>query len=182
MIAIAARRTAPVSTLEHGSSRRFWSNVIALMSTGEVVAVYIGLEPEGPMKQVASVSAVAGKGLEGDRYFQDVPPEERDPTVEVTLIETEGIDAARAESGIDILPEDSRRNLHTRGVRLDDLLGKHFLVGEVELEGLEPNPPCAHLQRLAGKELLKPMIERGGIRARILVGGPISEGDAVRGV
>lgn len=151
------------------------------MSTGEVAAIYIGPEPEGPMKQVESVTAVAGKGLEGDRYFQDdVPPAERDPTVEVTLIEVEGIDAARAESGIDILPEDSRRNIHTRGVRLDDLLGKGFLVGEVELEGLEPNPPCAHLQRLAGKELLKPMIERGGIRVRIVVGGTISEGDAVR--
>ncbi|MGH2747323.1 MAG: MOSC domain-containing protein [Actinomycetota bacterium] len=154
------------------------------MSHGEVAAIYIGPEPESPMKQVESVTAVAGRGLEGDRYFQDddVPPAELDPTVEVTLIETEGIDAARAESGIDILPEDSRRNVHTRGIRLDQLLGKRFLVGEVELEGLEPNPPCAHLQRLANKKLLQPMIERGGIRARVVSGGTINEGDAIRPV
>lgn len=152
------------------------------MSHGEVAAVYIGPVPEGPMKQVESVKAVAGKGLEGDRYFQDddVPPQERDPTVEVTLIETEGIEAARAESGIDILPQDSRRNIHTHGVRLDELLGKRFLVGEVQLEGLEHNPPCAHLQRLADKKLLKPLVERGGIRARIVAGGTIKQGDAVR--
>lgn len=152
------------------------------MSQGQVAAIYIGPEPEGPMKPVTSVQAVVGGGLEGDRYFQgdDVSPEDRDPTREVTLIETEGIAAARAESGLEILPEDSRRNVHTRGVRLDDLLGRRFLVGEVELEGLEPNPPCSHLQRLAGKDLLKPMIERAGIRARIVAGGTISEGDAVR--
>lgn len=164
--------------------RGFGGNVIALMRHGEVAALYIGPEPEGPMKQVESVTAIAGRGLEGDRYFQDdaISPAERDPTIEVTLIETEGIDAARAESGIDILPEDSRRNVHTRGIRLDELLGKRFLVGEVEFEGLKPNPPCAHLQRLAGKRLLEPMIERGGIRARVLSSGMINEGDAVRSV
>jgi len=147
----------------------------------KVVAILIGPEPQKPMREVPEVQAIAGAGLVGDRYFQgDVPEEERDPTDEVTLISSEGIAAAAAESGLDISPSDARRNIVTSGVEPSKLLGRRFWIGEVELEGLEDNPPCAHLQRLAGKQLLKPMLGRGGIRARILRSGSIRTGDPLR--
>lgn len=149
------------------------------MDQARVTAIYIGPEDEGPMHRVPEIEAVAGRGLRGDRYFQ--PAEGGDPTEEVTLVALEGIEAAAAESGLDITPEDTRRNLVTAGVELDELLGKRFTVGEVELEGLEPNPPCKHLVKVTGKDLLKPLIERGGIRARIHRGGTVREGDPLRG-
>ena len=73
-----------------------------------------------------------------------------------------------------------RRNIVARGVALDEPLGRHFVVGEVEVEGLEPNPPCSHLERITGKKLLKPLIRGGGIRARIVRSGSIRVGDRVR--
>jgi MOSC domain-containing protein YiiM len=151
------------------------------MSEGSVVEIYIGPEFEQPMRAVKSVNAVAGRGLEGDRYFHDGAPEgEHIPSEEVTLIEIEAIEAARRDHEADFGPEDTRRNLVTRGVTLKDLLGHRFSVGPVELEGLEPNPPCSHLERVSKKRILKPLINGGGIRARILTGGPIRTGDRIR--
>jgi MOSC domain-containing protein YiiM len=150
------------------------------MTQGTVVAIYIGPEFERPMRSVTEVNAVAGRGLEGDRYFQpSTPPEQLDPSLEITLIESEGVETAAAESGIDIVPEDTRRNVVTRGVRLEDLVGKTFAVGEARVEGLEVNPPCSHLEQIAGKKLLKPLIRHGGIRGRIVRSGAIRTGDAI---
>jgi MOSC domain-containing protein YiiM len=148
------------------------------MSNGRVEGIYIGPEPERPMHRLTEVGAVAGRGLEGDRYFQ--PVENGDPTVEITLIESEAIEAAAAESGVDISPEDARRNIVTSGVRLDDLVGKKFWLGEVEVEALEPNPPCRHLAELAGKPLLRPLARRAGVRGRIVSGGVLRAGDPIR--
>jgi MOSC domain-containing protein YiiM len=150
------------------------------MEEGKVVGLFIGPVDEGPIEIRESVVAVAGRGLEGDRYFQPEEESERDATEEVTLFESEGIEMGRSESGIDIRPEDMRRNIMTQGVHLRGLIAKTFWIGEVQLEGLEDNPPCRHLQGLAGKALLKPMIERGGIRARILQGGSVATGDPIR--
>jgi MOSC domain-containing protein YiiM len=130
------------------------------------------------MQHVSEVVAIAGRGIEGDRYFQ--PGENGDPTTEITLIESEAIEAAAAESGVDIRPEDTRRNIITSGVRLDDLLRKRFRLGEVEVEALEPNPPCRHLQELAGKPLLRPLARRGGVRGRIVKGGRLATWDPIR--
>ena len=152
------------------------------MADGSVVEIYIGPEFEQPMKSMDSVEAVAGGGLSGDRYFReaDVPDSERDPTEEVTLIESEAIETARRDHGLDLEARDTRRNIVTRGVTLESLLGQTFFVGDVELEGLEPNPPCSHLERVSGKKLLKPLIKGGGIRARIVKSGSIRVGDPVR--
>ena len=147
------------------------------MSEGRVASIYIGPEPEGPMQAVQGVVAVAGRGLEGDRYFQ---PAGGDPDKEITLIESEAIAAAADESGVDIRAEDARRNVVTEGVRLDELVGETFRVGEVEVEAIEPNPPCNHLQQLAGKPLLRPLARRGGVRGRIVTGGTIEVGAPIR--
>lgn len=149
------------------------------MTTGRVARIFIGAEESGPIQEVEEVEAIAGKGLKGDRYFDD-DGDAHDPSVEVTLFSAEGLAAGRVESGLDIVAEDMRRNLMTEGVTLSDLLGRQFKAGEVVLEGLKVNPPCAHLQRLADKPLLKPMIEKGGIRARIVNGGTIRAGDEVQ--
>jgi MOSC domain-containing protein YiiM len=148
------------------------------MSDGRVASIYIGREPEGPMRPVQQVVAVAGRGLEGDRYFQ--PADGGEPDREITLIESEAITAAASESGVDIRPEDARRNVVTEGVRLDELVGETFRVGEVEVEAIEPNPPCNHLQQLAGKPLLRPLARRGGVRGRIVTGGTIEVGAPIR--
>jgi len=144
-----------------------------------VARIFIGPDESGPIQEVEAVEAIADKGLKGDRYFDD-GNEPHDPTLEVTLFSAEGLEAARVESGLDITPEEMRRNLMTEGVTLSDLLGRRFSAGEVVFEGLEQNPPCAHLQQLAGKPLLKPMIEHGGIRARIVQGGTIRAGDEIQ--
>src|SRR4029453_13877026 len=148
------------------------------MSEGRVASIYIGPESEGPMEAVHEVLAVAGRGLEGDRYFP--PAAGGDPHQEITLIESEAITAAASESGVDIRPEDARRNVVTEGVRLDELVGETFRVGEVEVEAIEPNPPRNHLQQLAGKPLLRPLARRGGVRGRIVTGGTIEVGAPIR--
>jgi MOSC domain-containing protein YiiM len=148
------------------------------MRQGRVVAIYIGTEPERPMQPVTEVVAVAGHGLQGDRYFQSV--ENSNPSAEITLIECEAVEAAAAESGVDIRFEDTRRNIITAGVRLDDLVGKKLRLGEVEVEALEPNPPCRHLAEVAGKPLLRPLARRAGVRGRIVKGGVIGAGDPIR--
>jgi MOSC domain-containing protein YiiM len=149
------------------------------MNAARVTRIFIGPDESGPIQEIAEIEAVAGKGLRGDRYFHDGRGE-HDPTLEVTLFSVEGLEAGRAESGLDIEAKDMRRNLMTEGVVLTDLIGRRFSAGEVVFEGLEENPPCAHLQRLAGKRLLKPLIGRGGIRARIVTGGTIRAGDEIR--
>jgi MOSC domain-containing protein YiiM len=140
----------------------------------EVVAIYIGPTPKGPMSEVHSVEAVAGKGLEGDRYFTT-----KDKTEEITLVDREGVEAAASESGIDITLADTRRNIVTTGVDLTSLIGKTFHVGPVTIEALEDNPPCRRLQSITGKKLIKPLMGRAGIRGRIVTSGTITVGDSL---
>lgn len=150
------------------------------MTEPSVVAILIGPLDEGPMERRTEAVAVAGKGLEGDRYFDDGTGEEdHDPACEITLIPMEGIDEGRSKADFPIEPEDMRRNIVTQGVDLLALVGKGFKVGEVELEGMKANPPCRHLEEVTGKALLKPMIDSAGIRARIVTGGAIRVGDPI---
>jgi MOSC domain-containing protein YiiM len=150
------------------------------MSAGTVVGIFIASEESAPVVAVERVRAEPGRGLEGDRYFKRAEgPGERDPTTEVTLIASEGLEAARREDGLELPPGAHRRNVVTQGVSLDDLVGKDFSIGEVVLRGLEQNPPCRHLAELTGKDLLKPLLTKGGIRAQILNGGHIRIGDSI---
>ena len=153
------------------------------MWEGAVDSIYIGPRAKEPMQLVQEVRAVAGKGLEGDRYFDLAGSFSEDhhlPKREVTLIEAEALKAAGDEAGIDLDAADARRNLVTRGVPLSHLVDVDFVVGEVRLRGIKLAEPCAHLARTAGKGLLKPLIHRGGLRAQILTDGVIRAGDAVR--
>jgi MOSC domain-containing protein YiiM len=135
------------------------------------------------MEPLAEIEALAGEGLVGDRYKEKVGFYSARPTDpgarEVTLFEAEALDALRDQSGIALSAGEHRRNLTTRGVRLAGLLGQRFRVGEVVLEGVKDCPPCEHLEGLVGKPVLQPLVNRGGLRARIVVGGTIRVGDQV---
>lgn len=144
---------------------------------GTLVAIHIGAKASGELRAVDSIRAVAGSGLEGDRNFR--ADGSGKPDQEVTLIESEAIEGLERDSGIAITGLQSRRNLLTRGVSLNDLLGREFRVGEIKLRGLELCEPCRHLERLTQPGVLKGLVHRGGLRAQILEGGMIRPGDPI---
>jgi len=150
----------------------------------QLEAICIAREAGAPMESLPEVEAIAGTGLIGDRYaaqsgFYSSRPTEPGAR-EVTLISAETLDRLQREHGISLGVTDHRRNLTTRGVRLDELLGKHFRIGEIVLEGVKDCPPCEHLQTLVGKPVLQPLASSGGLRARIVEGGTLRVGDAIQ--
>ena len=136
------------------------------------------------MHGLASAEAIAGEGLVGDRYregsgFYSSTP--TDPGArELTLIAEESLAAVLKDTGIVLGPEEHRRNITTRGMSLESLLGTRFRIGEVVCEGVRPCPPCTHLEEITGKHVMKPLVHRGGVRARIVEGGCIRVGDPIQ--
>ena len=152
---------------------------------GRVVSIQIAPASGSEMQSVDNVRALPGRGLEGDRYFagngafSSRPVRGREVT-EVTLIESEVIEHIRDNWGIDVAAADSRRNLVTRGVALNDLIGKEFAVGEVRLRGAGLCEPCVSLVKSPeNKHLLRALVHKGGLRAQILSPGRIAVGDPV---
>jgi MOSC domain-containing protein YiiM len=150
-------------------------------SSWSVEAIHIATAAAAPVRPVAAIRAIAGVGLEGDRYA-DGRGHYRDERVsrDLTLIEAEAVDALAREHGIELAPGETRRNLTTRGVGLNELLGRRFWVGEVLCLGTRLCEPCRHLADVTGKPLLRPLVHRGGLRADIVRGGLIRVGDQVR--
>jgi MOSC domain-containing protein YiiM len=148
---------------------------------GHVEAIHITSGAGAPMQGQHAIEAVPGRGLAGDRYltamgFYSARP--TDPGArEVTLFEAEVLDWLAEARGITFDPAEHRRNLTVRGVRLEALIGKRFRVGAVVLEGVRDCPPCEHLEQVTGKRVLAPLVGRGGLRARVVVGGTIRVGD-----
>jgi MOSC domain-containing protein YiiM len=148
---------------------------------GSVESIHIAAGPEQPTRAVESARAVQGKGLDGDRYFtgEGTYSHKPEPGRELTLIEAEAIEGLSREHGIQLPPGESRRNVVTRGIGLNDLVGHRFTVGEVECVGAELCHPCSHLEKLTLPGVLKGLANRGGLRADIVSGGQIAVGDAV---
>ena len=144
------------------------------MSVGRVEAIFISGEHGQLPHAVESVRAIAGKGLEGNRYFDEGRPE-----AELTLIEAEALEALLAEHGIELDGAASRRNVLTRDVRLNDLVGKRFRVGELECLGIELCEPCLHMQSMTSPGVIDGLVHRAGLNAEILVGGDLHPGDPV---
>ena len=148
-----------------------------------VTGIFITAEASEPMRSVIEARAVAGTGLEGDRYWSGVGFYSATPTTpgarELTLIEEERLDEV-ARDGFPLAPGEHRRNISTRGVALDGLLGQRFRIGSVLCEGVRACPPCNHLEDVTGRALLAPLIDRGGLRARIVTGGLIRVRDGIR--
>jgi MOSC domain-containing protein len=141
---------------------------------GTVMGILVASQAEAPLRRVASVAALPGRGLEGDRYAKgrgtfSAPGR----GYEVTLVEAEALDA------IELSWEDARRNIVTSGISLNALVGHRFRVGSVTCVGRRLAEPCSHLEKLARPGLLRPLVHRGGLRADILTGGTITTGDDV---
>ena len=147
---------------------------------GRVVGIYLGPEARGPLASVGEVRAEPGRGLEGDRYWKRQGTFWKPgPDREVTLVESEVLESLAAEAGIVIEGYEARRNLATRGVRLNNLVNRRFRVGEVTLVGIRLCEPCGHLEQLTGRRLRTSLAGRGGLRAGIVTGGVIRVGDRI---
>jgi MOSC domain-containing protein YiiM len=148
---------------------------------GSVVGIFVAPTGEASPESRDEVLAVAGRGLEGDRYFDGTGTYSQTPGTgrNVTLIESEALEAAAKDYKVDLPPGASRRNIVTEGVALNHLVGKEFTVGGVRLKGTRLCEPCSHLAKLTGKPVVKALIHRAGLRADILEGGPIHVGDEV---
>lgn len=153
-------------------------------SAGTVEAIAIAAEREEAMVLVGEAMARAGRGLEGDRYFEGdgTFSSTHDRGHDLTLIEAEAIEDLQLPAGR-LAPEEARRNVITRGIDLHALVGRRFTVGDVECFGQRLCEPCAHLERL-GAQIGKPgtlraLIHKGGLRADILSDGRIATGDPV---
>jgi len=156
-----------------------------MCSQPRIVAIYTAAGAGAPMQFRTDVRAVPGRGLEGDRYFDEggrfsTRPFPGREITELTLIESEVIQHLRLEWGLDVDPADSRRNVVTRGVALNDLVGFEFEIGEVRLFGASLCEPCLSLVRSPDhKHLLRALAHKGGLRAQIVREGTIALGDAV---
>lgn len=148
---------------------------------GRIEAIFIAPHAGAPMRQLDQARAIAGRGLEGDRYaagegtFSVAGGRGND----LTLIAGEVLDALPLPDGGPLSGAETRRNLVTRGVDLDALIGRRFRIGEMELVGRRRCEPCAHLQRLTRPGVLRALVHRGGLRADVLSTGTLRVGDAV---
>ena len=142
----------------------------------EVFKLGIATNNNQPIKEVNSIEVLANKGIVGDRHFHDF----NDPYSQLTLIESENIDEYNIKFGLDIPYIDFRRNVITKGIQLNELIGKKLKVGSVELEGIELCRPCRHLtEMLDQKNILKEFLRKGGLRCQILSSSKIIVGDKI---
>jgi MOSC domain-containing protein YiiM len=146
-----------------------------------VLSIHVAAVAAAPIKSVPEVIALAGRGLEGDRYAKKLGTFSKDPGSgrDVTLIESEAIEALKRDYDVTLDAGDSRRNIVTQGVSLNHLVNKDFRVGEVVLRGTRLCEPCAHMEKMTVKGALRGLIHRGGLRAEIVTGGTIRVGDSV---
>ena len=135
-----------------------------------VEAIHVGDEKAGPLAPVESVRVVAGHGVEGDRHYK---PNGARPGQALTLVEAEEVERVGLAAG------GTRRQVTVRGVRLNDLVGKRFKVGDVECFGVELCEPCAHLESMTRPGIIKDLVHAAGINADVLNDGTIAVGDAV---
>ncbi|HVO96054.1 MAG TPA: MOSC domain-containing protein [Terriglobales bacterium] len=151
------------------------------MRPGKIISIHIAPRGGASMQSLTKASAIAARGLEGDRYrkgvgtYSDQPGSGR----ALTLIESEAMIALKREYNVDMDAALARRNLVTEGVALNHLVERNFRVGEVILRGTRLCEPYAHLERLTRPGTLRGLIHRGGLRAEILSGGAIQVGDDI---
>ena len=148
-----------------------------------VVAIHVAPQRGGACVPLERGTLVPGRGIEGDHHHAQPSGV---PASEVTFIEAETVEAFNAATGLGVDAAGTRRNVLTRGVELNPLVGQRFVVGTAVLEGLEPCDPCATLgMRLAtpavsSPEVVRALAGRGGLRARVVEGGVIAPGDDIR--
>ena len=143
---------------------------------GKVLKLGITKNNNQPIKEVNSIEVLTNKGIIGDRHFHEF----NDPYNQLSLIESENIDDYNIRFGLNIPYIDFRRNVITKGIRLNDLVGKKLKVGSVELDAIDLCRPCRHLtEMLNQKNVLKEFLRKGGIRCQILSSSNIHVGDKI---
>lgn len=153
------------------------------MADAEVIGIYITPTPAAPLESVSSAHAVAGRGLKGDRNYnagEVAAHGSKAAGEQLTLIESEALAALSRETSISLQHAESRRNVVTRGIALNHLVGSEFTVGGVRALGIRLCEPCSHLESLTTEGVLAGLIHRGGLRAQILTDGEIRVGDQVK--
>ena len=141
--------------------------------------IKIGIAPSNnkEIEEVSSIKVLANKGIVGDRHFNEF----NDPYCQLSLIESENIDYYNIKYGLNIRYVDFRRNIVTKGINLNDLIGKKLLIGKVEVEGVDLCRPCRHLTEVLNqKNILKEFLRRGGLRCQILSSSKINVGDQIK--
>jgi MOSC domain-containing protein YiiM len=148
---------------------------------GKIIGIQITPDGEGKLESVNQVRAVAGQGLEGDRYFYKTGTysKKHDATREATFIEAEALESLSRDYKLELSPPESRRNITTRGVALNHLVGRTFRVGEAVFKGLRLCEPCGHLEQMTGRQVKAGLVHRGGLRTQILETGMVRVGDSI---
>ena len=139
----------------------------------------LGITPDNNKKiqEVNSIEVIAEKGIVGDRHFKDY----NDPYCQLSLIESENIDYYNTKYGLNIAYVDFRRNIITKKIELNNLIGKKFFIGKVEVEGIDLCRPCRHLTDMLNQDnVLKEFMRRGGLRCRILTSSQININDKIK--
>lgn len=146
---------------------------------GRVELLLIAAEHSGELTHPDAVEAIAGRGIEGDRYCLAEPSAGKASEGNITLIETSALEHL-ASIGIDVTGADVRRNVVVSGIELNGLVGQEFTVGPVRCFATELCDPCNYIEKRTKPGVLRGLVERGGIRARIVEGGQIKLGDEVK--
>ncbi len=151
-----------------------------MMTDGHLVAIHVCAHAGERLQSLSQVRVIPGRGLAGDRYAAAVGTfSDRPGKRDVTLIESEVLENYQLEAGKELTAAESRRNLLTRGIRLNALVDHEFQVGRVRMRGLRLSEPCTHLMRLTHPETLRGLVHRGGLIAEILSEGEIAVGDRI---
>ena len=143
----------------------------------EVYKIGITINNNKPINEVSSINVLANKGIIGDRHFKQF----NDPYNQLTLIESENIDYYNKKFGLNIAYIDFRRNIITKGIQLNSLVGKKLKISKVELEVIDLCRPCRHLSEVLNQDnLIKEFLRRGGLRCQILSSSSIEIGDKIK--
>lgn len=148
---------------------------------GELLHIHVATMASAPMRALETARLEAGVGVDGDRYATGSGTYSNRPHIDrqATLIEVETLEALARDRGIVLGPDEHRRNLTTRGVPLNHLVGQYFRVGDCVLYGGRLNVPCMYLENLVGRKVFKPLLNRSGLNCRIVQGGVVRRGDRI---
>ena len=144
---------------------------------GKVYKLGITTDNNKKIQEVESIEVISDKGVVGDRHFKDY----NDPYCQLSLIESENIDQYNTKYGLNISYVDFRRNVITKEIKLNNLIGKKFFIGKVQVEGIDFCRPCRHLTEMLNQEnILKEFLRKGGIRCRVLTSSRINIEDEIK--
>jgi len=148
---------------------------------GELLHIHVAPNASAPMRALSQTRLIAGTGIEGDRYATRSGTYSNKHHIDrqVTLIEVETLEALARDHGVELAPHEHRRNLTTRGVPLNHLVGQYFRLGACVLYGGRLNVPCRYLEDLVGKRVFKPLLNRSGLNCRIIVDGVVRVSESI---